>query len=197
MGDLFDGGEIDAVVITGTFFGDPRTGWLLERDVPFVSFGRPWGGDDVYRSAHTGSTSTAPPARAPRREHALATAGPRVGFVGWPPDAGTGDDRERGWREAMADAGAAGPRFETVDGLGAARHAMTAAFADAGGPAATSTRSCASATRSLSARTWRRRMPGGGSFRSSGSTTPPSPRRMGISSVEQSPELVAGRCSTC
>ena len=39
LGDLVDGAEIDAVVMTGTFFGDPRTGWLLERDVPFVSFG--------------------------------------------------------------------------------------------------------------------------------------------------------------
>ena len=75
LGDLVDGGEIDGVVITGTFFGDPRTGWLLERDVPFVSFGRPWGGDDVYRSAHTwvdvdGAAGT----RAATR-HALATAG--------------------------------------------------------------------------------------------------------------------------
>ena len=43
LGDLVDGAEIDAVVVTGTFFGDPRTGWLLERDVPFVSFGRPVG----------------------------------------------------------------------------------------------------------------------------------------------------------
>ena len=62
-------------MITGTFFGDPRTGWLLERDVPFVSFGRPWGGDDVYRSAHTwvdvdGAAGT----RAATR-HALASAG--------------------------------------------------------------------------------------------------------------------------
>ena len=43
LGELIDGAEIDAVVITGTFHGDPRTGWLVERDVPFVSFGRPWG----------------------------------------------------------------------------------------------------------------------------------------------------------
>ena len=55
LADLTDGAEIDAVVITGTFYGDPRTGWLIERGVPFVSFGRPWGGEDVYRSvSHVG-----------------------------------------------------------------------------------------------------------------------------------------------
>ena len=80
LGDLVDGAEVDAVVITGTFYGDPRTGWLIERGVPFVSFGRPWGGDDVYRSAHTwvdvdGAAGT----RAATR-HALATWGPRVGL---------------------------------------------------------------------------------------------------------------------
>ncbi len=77
-----------------------------------------------------GSMSTEPPAPARRRVTLLATAGPRVGFFGWPGGSGTGDDRERGWREAMADAGAAGPRFEAVDGLALARELMSAAFAE-------------------------------------------------------------------
>ena len=38
-------------------------------------------------------------------EHALSIAGPRVAFLGWPSGSGTGDDRERGWREAMTAAG--------------------------------------------------------------------------------------------
>ncbi|WP_157602592.1 LacI family DNA-binding transcriptional regulator, partial [Promicromonospora kroppenstedtii] len=46
IGDLVDGGEIDAVVLTGTSHEDTRTTWLQERDVPFVSFGRPWRADD-------------------------------------------------------------------------------------------------------------------------------------------------------
>lgn len=104
MGDLREGGEIDAVVITGTFPGDPRAEWLRERGVPFVSFGRPWGRDDVGAPSHhwvdvDGAAGTAEATR-----HALATAGPRVAFLGWPAGSATGDDRERGWRRAL-DAG--------------------------------------------------------------------------------------------
>ena len=117
LADLIDGAEIDAVVITGTFFGDPRTGWLIGRDVPFVSFGRPWGGEDVYRSAHTwvdvdGAAGT----RAATR-HALATGAAHVGFFGWPAGAATGRRPRARVAWEMTDAGATGPRFETVDGL--------------------------------------------------------------------------------
>lgn len=99
MGDLREGGEIDAVVITGTFPGDPRAEWLRERGMPFVSFGRPWGRDDVGAPSHhwvdvDGAAGTAQATR-----HALATAGPRVAFLGWPTGSATGDDRERGWRD--------------------------------------------------------------------------------------------------
>jgi len=190
LGDLVDGAEIDAVVITGTFSGDPRTGRLSRRNVPFVSFGRPWGGEDVYRSTHAwvdvdGAAGT----RAATR-HALATAGPRVGFVGWPPDTGTGDDRERGWRRAMAEAGATGPRFEMIDGLGAARTTMAAVFADAGALRDIDALVCVSdalavGTHLAAADAGRRELP------VIGFDNTPIAEAMGISSVEQSPELVA------
>ena len=144
-----------------------------------------------YRSTHTwvdvdGAAGT----RAATR-HALATAGPRVGFVGWPSDAGTGDDRERGWREAMADAGATGPRFETVDGLGAARTAMTRRVRRRSACCAISTPSCASSdalavgTHLAAADAGRRELP------VIGFDNTPVAEALGISSVEQSPELVA------
>lgn len=190
LGDLIDGGEIDAVVVTGTFFGDPRTGWLAERDMPFVSFGRPWGGGDVYRSTHTwvdvdGAAGT----RAATR-HALATAGPRVGFLGWPSDGGTGDDRERGWRETMADASATGPRFETLDGLADARAVMTAAFADGRTLDELDALVCVSDALAVGAHlaaadAGRRALP------IIGFDNTPVAEALGISSVEQSPELVA------
>ena len=37
--------RLDAFVLTSTHHGDRRTAWLSERDLPFVTFGRPWGGD--------------------------------------------------------------------------------------------------------------------------------------------------------
>lgn len=127
MADLRDGGEIDGVVITGTFHGDPRTGWLSERGVPFVSFGRPWGLDDVADPAHLwvdvdGASGTGDATR-----HALATAGPRVAFLGWPSGSGTGDDRERGWREALP-AGAPVRRLTSEENVARARDVVADAL---------------------------------------------------------------------
>lgn len=39
--------EPDGFVLTSTHHGDPRAAWLAERDLPFVSFGRPWGALDA------------------------------------------------------------------------------------------------------------------------------------------------------
>lgn len=57
--------------------------------------------------------------------HAM-THGSRVAFLGWPRGSGTGDDRERGWREAMslgADS-LAHLRWTAVDTVSAARAAV-------------------------------------------------------------------------
>lgn len=125
MRELTDGGEIDAVVITGTFHGDPRTHWLAEHGIPFVSFGRPWGEDDVEAPAHLwvdvdGAAGT----RAATR-HLIGAAGENLAFLGWPSGSGTGDDRERGWREAMAEAGADGERLACEESVAAARVLVT------------------------------------------------------------------------
>ena len=122
---LREGGEIDRIVLTGTYAGDPRADWLAEHGIPFVAFGRPWGepGEGAAMGNPErpwvdvdGATGT----RA-ATVHAL-THGPRVAFLGWPSGSGTGDDRERGWREAM------GPgedlqalRWTAVDTVSAAR----------------------------------------------------------------------------
>lgn len=121
LGDLADGGEVDAVVLTGTHLSDPRAAWLRTRGLPFVSFGRPWGEPedaflwvDVDGAAGTRAAT----------EHALASGATRVAFLGWPPGSGTGDERERGWREALADRGLRGPRFTVEEGVASARAAM-------------------------------------------------------------------------
>ena len=127
MGELTEGGEIDAVVITGTFHGDPRTRWLIERGVPFVAFGRPWGEDDVASPAHLWVDVDGAAGTRAATGHLLATAGPRIAFLGWPIGSGTGDDRERGWREAMASAGASGDRLVCNESVALAR-SLTADF---------------------------------------------------------------------
>jgi DNA-binding LacI/PurR family transcriptional regulator len=125
LGDLLDGGEVDAVVVTGTFRGDPRTGWLAERSLPFVSFGRPWGEDDVEAPAHLWVDVDGAAGTAAATRHVQRTAGAGVAFLGWPEGSGTGDDRERGWRAA----GGTGPRWVAEESVAAARSAVAEALA--------------------------------------------------------------------
>ncbi|KRB38966.1 LacI family DNA-binding transcriptional regulator [Microbacterium sp. Root180] len=125
MGELTEGGEIDAVVITGTFHGDPRTRWLADHGVPFVAFGRPWGDDDVEQPAHLWVDVDGAAGTRAATAHLLSIAGLRIAFLGWPDGSGTGDDRERGWREAMAAAHATGERLACEESVGRAR-AVTA-----------------------------------------------------------------------
>ena len=190
LGDLVDGAEIDAVVVTGTFFGDPRTGWLLERDVPFVSFGRPWGGGNVDDSPHTWVDVDGAAGTGAATRHALASAGPRVGFFGWPGGSGTGDDRERGWREAMADAGATGPRFESVDGLAVGREVMSKAFEEPGVLDNLDALICVSDALAVGAHLAAADA-GRRELLVIGFDNTPVAEALGISSIEQSPELVA------
>ncbi|MGR6317925.1 LacI family DNA-binding transcriptional regulator [Micromonospora soli] len=113
--DLLGAYELDGFVLTGTDHGDPRTAWLAERKVPFVTFGRPWDTPDAHPWVDVdGAAGTA---QATRR--LLDTGHRRIGFIGWPAGSGVGDDRRAGWRTAMAAAGldGAAPHRETEDGI--------------------------------------------------------------------------------
>jgi DNA-binding LacI/PurR family transcriptional regulator len=186
LGELTDRGEIDAVVITGTFFGDPRTGWLDQRGLPFVSFGRPWGDDDVMHPTHPWVDVDGAAGTRAATAHALSVAGPRVAFLGWPSGSGTGDDRERGWREEMDAAGLTGPRYTAVDDVVVAREAMSAALAARQADAVV----CASDSLAIgvhlaAVQAGIPRLP------VIGFDNTPAAEALGISSVEQLPERVA------
>ncbi|MFU8871270.1 LacI family DNA-binding transcriptional regulator [Micromonospora sp. SL4-19] len=113
--DLLGAYDLDGFVLTGTDHGDPRTAWLAERQVAFVTFGRPWDAPDAHPWVDVdGAAGTA---QATRR---LLDAGHRrIAFIGWPAGSGVGDDRRSGWRTVMAAAGFDGtaPDRETEDGI--------------------------------------------------------------------------------
>ncbi|MCU1534331.1 MAG: transcriptional regulator [Glaciihabitans sp.] len=96
-----DGADVDAFVLTSTFYGDPRTEWLIENAMPFVTFGRPWGIDDMNDPQHLWVDVDGSSGVAQATEHLLAEGATRVAYLGWPSPSGTGDDRRRGWRQAM------------------------------------------------------------------------------------------------
>ncbi|TQK20114.1 LacI family transcriptional regulator [Microbacterium sp. SLBN-154] len=191
LSDLIDGGEIDAAVITGTAFGDPRTGWLDGRHLPYAAFGRPWGGGDVWESGHSWVDVDGAAGTRAATVHALEAWGPRVAWLGWPPDAGTGDDRERGWREAMRASGLTGPVFRMPDSVAEARSVMARAFADPVVRDGIDAVVCVSDALAVGAHL---------AAVDSGATgigligfdNTPVAEALGLSSVEQAPELVAG-----
>jgi len=117
---LRERGEIDRVVLTGSVDGDPRVAWLREVGMPFVAFGRPWGAGapDVADHAWVDVDGAAGTRAATRYAR---TSGPRVAFLGWPRGSGSGDDRERGWREEMGDGAPAALRLTSLDTVPSAR----------------------------------------------------------------------------
>ena len=99
--DLLATSDLDGFLLTGTHHGDPRTAWLAVRDVPFVTFGRPWGA--VARHSWVDVNGAAGTRAAVA--HLVERGHRRIGFIGWPHGSGTGEDRRAGWRMGMADAG--------------------------------------------------------------------------------------------
>lgn len=93
--------EIDAFVLTSTHHGDRRTAWLRERGLRFVTFGRPWGGEDAHDwvdvDGALGTTQAV--------DHLAALGHQRIAFLGWPSGSGVGDDRRSGWSRAMTNRG--------------------------------------------------------------------------------------------
>lgn len=101
--ELLGTADIDGFVLTSTHHDDARTAWLLEHDLPFVAFGRPWAdGVDPFEAAHSwvdvdGGAGTSEATRL-----LLDRGERRIGFLGWPERSGVGDDRRAGWARAMA-----------------------------------------------------------------------------------------------
>lgn len=100
--DLLDGADLDGFVLANTHHGDPRTSWLAERRVPFVTFGRPWGDD---RAGHDWVDVDGAAGTRAAVAHLAALGHERIGFVGWPVGSGVGDDRRQGWETGLRELG--------------------------------------------------------------------------------------------
>lgn len=185
--ELTDSGEIDGVVISGTHHNDPRIGWLKEHHIPFASFGRAWptsnGADANFRWVDVDGAAGVRLAT----EHALETAGPNVAFLGWPSPSGTGDDRARGWHEAMAAAGATAPRAHAADSVADGRHAAQKLLT---GPAPIDAIVCASDSLAIGAH-MAAAAEGHPELLIIGFDNTPAAAALGLSSIEQLPEKVA------
>ena len=126
---LRDGADVDAFVLTSTFYGDPRTEWLIDANVPFVTFGRPWGIDDMNDPRHLWVDVDGFSGLRAATKHLVDRGHSRVAYLGWPSPSGTGDDRLRGWRAAMSETSLAAVELEELvvtaeDGVSQGRDAL-------------------------------------------------------------------------
>lgn len=106
--DLLSAYDLDGFVLTSTHHGDVRTSWLAGRQVPFVTFGRPWGAPDMH--SWVDIDNAAGTAEATR--HLLGRGHRSIGFLGWPEGSGVGDARRAGWAASTQ-----GPEATTTDGI--------------------------------------------------------------------------------
>ncbi len=190
---LRDAAAVDAFVLTSTFHGDPRTEWLVEQHVPFVTFGRPWGAEAGGVPRHPWVDVDG------RRGVFAATAdllerGYRdIAFLGWPSPSGTGDDRRSGWFDAMrtlTDSPDCSQLrdLRCLDGVGQAVALMSALVERGDRPDAIV---CASDALALGAR-----LATGQHIPVVGFDNTPVAAAMGMSSVDQSLEAVAAEIIT-
>lgn len=100
--------DTDGIILTSTKVDDPRLSFLEKNNVPFLSFGKPWGNADLYSTSHPwvdidGSSGIA------EATAMLWEKGCRnIGFAGWvsshspggPPQS-VGEDRYLGWKDTL------------------------------------------------------------------------------------------------
>jgi DNA-binding LacI/PurR family transcriptional regulator len=91
--------SVDGFVLSETNYGDPRVERLADHGAPFAVFGRTGsaaahGWVDVDNADGTRQAT----------EHLLASGRRRIAYLGWPTGSITGDERERGYREALVAA---------------------------------------------------------------------------------------------
>lgn len=100
---LRDGADVDAFVLTSTVRNDPRTAWLLDHDVPFVTFGRPSGDDDLREPIHPWVDVDGFSGARQATTHAIDGGARRVGYIGFGDQTTTALERRAGWAAASAE----------------------------------------------------------------------------------------------
>ncbi|SDO87592.1 DNA-binding transcriptional regulator, LacI/PurR family [Pedococcus dokdonensis] len=115
---ILTSGLVDGFILGDTVHGDPRPAWLLQHDVPFVTFGRIWDEPHMGRWVDVDGQAGMRLAVA----HLLEQGYTSVAYLGYPAGSALGDDRRAGWLAGLADAGLADSArdAETVEDLTAA-----------------------------------------------------------------------------
>lgn len=119
---LLRSAAVDAFVVTDTYRGNPQAGWLDERQVPFVAFGRPW---VEPHATHPWVDVDGRAGVALAVDHLADRGHERIAWVGWQPTSLLGEERRQGWEDRMHERGlrTAGLSARGEDTIGSGRSA--------------------------------------------------------------------------
>lgn len=98
--ELIDSGRVDAFVITSVNYGDPRAQYLVERNFPFVTFGRAGEHDPFPYVDIDGALGLRL-----ATDHLIARGHRRIALLAWPENSRTGNDRLAGYCAGLEAAG--------------------------------------------------------------------------------------------
>lgn len=124
--ELLRSAAVDAFIVTDTYRGNPQAGWLEERQVPFVAFGRPWSEPEAQHpwvdvDGRAGVMLAV--------DHLVERGHQRIAWVGWQKGSTIGEDRRSGWVDRMHHHGLSTSRLsargeDTLDFGRRAAHAL-------------------------------------------------------------------------
>jgi DNA-binding LacI/PurR family transcriptional regulator len=98
--ELIQSGRVDGFIIADTVYNDPRIRYLIDRDFPFVSFGRAnpsWDFHWIDTDGEVGMRMAT--------EYLLEIGHRRIAFLGWPHDSLSGNHRLAGYQAALQNVG--------------------------------------------------------------------------------------------
>ncbi len=98
--ELIDTGRVDGFVLSSVNYNDPRIAFLLEREFPFVAFGRSNPELDFPYVDVDGFDGLCQ-----AMQYLISRGHQRIASIGWPESSRVGNERLRGYFEAMQAAG--------------------------------------------------------------------------------------------
>ncbi len=122
--DLIRRGVVDGFVLSETDYGDGRVDYLLERGIPFVTFGRTAGSHRHFWVDVDGEAGMMDVSR-----HLIEMGHSRFGVIAWPDGSESGDLRLDGILKILAERGLEPPAtIRTTNGFDPGRVALTQLF---------------------------------------------------------------------
>jgi DNA-binding LacI/PurR family transcriptional regulator len=106
---LIDSRDVDGFLLTSTVQDDPRLKYLLDRGVPFLSFGRPWGSSADFANSYPWIDVDGASGTKDATKMFWELGYRKIGFVGWRTSnqspakpKSVADDRFLGWSQTSA-----------------------------------------------------------------------------------------------